>query len=1546
MSVDLASLFIKVDATQPAMAAKTLDSLTASGTRTEAAMGRVSLSANRLSAEARLAASGMGALGAAIGAVALLAFVREATALADTYKNMQGRLGLVTKSTFELAQVTQELFDVAQRTRGSLEGTVDLYARLARSTKSLGAGQADLIAVTETINRSLVISGASAGAASAALMQLGQAFASGTLRGDELNSVMEQAPRLTQAIADGMGVTIGQLRALGAEGKITSKAVFEALKGQGDAIAAEFGKMPLTVGQAWTMIMNGALKYVGEADKARGVTAALSAAMVILADNIDVIGNTLLTVAAAGAALAAVIGVRMVAAFVAQTIATIAATNAMRAYALSVALVGPVAATAAVATSALTGAVGLLARGLAFFGGPIGVAIIAVGTALAFVGAEAMKSSKLVDEAGASAKQTTQMLQSMGLAAGGAADKSKAVGAASIGAALGVQAFGGKAGVAAQQLYGLAAAAKAAAYESLVAQRAMLGGKLADVSLRTQEGRREDATKDYGRDIFGAAGSAVRLVAGEGRAMLDGGKRDRELAASKNDLTAAIAKVDAGLKEVAGTATEKYIPATVAAGAETDKAAKKVKAKKDAHDELAEAMKRATQDADDYLAVLRRETEEFGKSATAIKELEIARAAAEAPEPSQKAAITDAGDQLIGLMKGADAIREINSGLVTMAEVVGDIDFSKLALDDLIVELQMVDDLALDAAAGMEGAFGKMGRAIGGITASVTGLRVQLAALYKAEPDPEKRIQAEASLRVRAYGDMTSAAKDFFEEGSAGYKLLEGAERAFRIVEFGLALASITMKGVEAAATVGSEAVQTSAVLAGTAVRTPAKAAEGIAGIFAALGPFGFPVAAAAIAVMAAAGVAALGGGGGGSVPGATDMKDRQKAQGAGSVLGDAAAQSESLTRALEIVAQNTNTDLEYSNAMLKALRSIDSQIGAVATALARTLGAGGTLDTEKLNLGASGRPATLGNLGFGSTKTRELQDQGLQFDAQSLSQILAGGIQGASFQQVLETSVKKAFGITYSNKTTSTTTTGELDADLARQITGLIGSLKSGVLEAAKVLGVEGAEATLDAFQVSLGKLSFKDMSGAEITEALNGIFGKLGDDLAATAIPALVELQKVGEGAFETLARVARGYQVIDVSLRSIGMEFGAVGVASLAARERLVDLVGGIDALTEQTSFFAETFLSDAERMAPIQKSVTDELKRLGLSGLTTKDQFKSLVLGLDLSTAAGAELYAAMLSLAPAFAKVVDFAAEGSQAVQDAKSDLRDAWQAEREDIVETIDKLNAFSDSLAKFRDQLYSGPAAMLSPEEKYRSSKSAFELTSAKAQGGDEKAIGELQGVSQAFLDASKDYYASSQPYFADLEAVRTSVAATQSLTAGMASSAEQQLAALDAEVGLLIDIKGGVLSVRDAILALRAAEEAAKAASKPFDGSDYLDANADLAAAFQRYLAGDAAYADPNAGYKPGMSADEFGQTHYDRGGKNENRKTFAAAPTPPAPAITVVNDNSALAAELAALRGEMQALVRQNGAGATATVAALDRVSETNESVVRAVRDREIA
>ena len=202
--------------------------------------------------------------------------MREVGKTIDTWNLVENRIRLVVDTTEELKTKQAELFAISQEARVGYESTAALYTRIARNTKSLSIESDRLLVVTEAISKALVISGAGAQSADAALVQLTQGFAANALRGQELNSVMEQIPRVSEAIATGMGVSIGKLRSLAAEGKLTTEAVITALESQAAAINREFTSMNRTMGQAAVQLKNDWAKFLGELDKTLGITKAVT----------------------------------------------------------------------------------------------------------------------------------------------------------------------------------------------------------------------------------------------------------------------------------------------------------------------------------------------------------------------------------------------------------------------------------------------------------------------------------------------------------------------------------------------------------------------------------------------------------------------------------------------------------------------------------------------------------------------------------------------------------------------------------------------------------------------------------------------------------------------------------------------------------------------------------------------------------------------------------------------------------------------------------------------------------------------------------------------------------------------------------------------------------------------------------------------------------------------------------------------------------------------------------------------------------------------
>lgn len=237
--------------------------------------------------------SSAGLFVSAIGGIGALGVAKQFISMADAMTNVESRLRLVTAGSADLAQVQSRLFDVAQGSRVSYLDLAQTYSQMARATKDLGISQASMLQITKTISQAVTISGGSASSAQAALIQLSQGFASGTLRGEELNSVMEQTPRLAQAIAEGMGVGIGRLREMGAAGELTAEKVMGALQRSAEPVNNEFAQMTVTVEQATTNASNSLLKLVQSMDKASGASTAVSNEMQAISRDVSVMGETI-----------------------------------------------------------------------------------------------------------------------------------------------------------------------------------------------------------------------------------------------------------------------------------------------------------------------------------------------------------------------------------------------------------------------------------------------------------------------------------------------------------------------------------------------------------------------------------------------------------------------------------------------------------------------------------------------------------------------------------------------------------------------------------------------------------------------------------------------------------------------------------------------------------------------------------------------------------------------------------------------------------------------------------------------------------------------------------------------------------------------------------------------------------------------------------------------------------------------------------------------------------------------------------------------------
>lgn len=757
-----------------------------------------------------------------------------------------------------------------------------------------------------------------------------------------------------------------------------------------------------------------------------------------------------------------------------------------------------------------------------------------------------------------------------------------------------------------------------------------------------------------------------------------------------------------------------------------------------------------------------------------------------------------------------------------------------------------IDQNALSAARGMSDAFGSVGTALGDVLTITTGYfsadarlreerdkKIREAGGTEAAIARENRLYAlrSSSLQVNAFGNMATAAKGFFKEGTTGWKVLSAAEKAARAVEFALSVRSIAQ-----------DAIETGSKLASSAARTAANAVEAVTKAIASL-PFPLNIAAGAatIGALAAIGVSVAGslGGGGNNLPKSND--------GTGTILGDTSAKSESIRRGLDALKDVDLLMLSASREMAASLRSIDSQIGGVASLVVRagnvnadaTVAQGFKPDLIGSILGKI--PLIGGFLGslFGSTST--VIGNGLFAGPQSLGSILSGGFDASYYSDVQRK--KKFFGIT--TGTSYSTNYSAADAGLEQQFTLILKGFSDAIRAAAGPLGMatDDVTARLNSFVVNVGKIDLKGLSGEQIQEKLNAVFGAAGDQLAASIFPGVAKFQKVGEGLFETVVRIASTVEAVTSSLDKLGLSARAMGID---AKIGVASQFESLSAMTQAADAYFAAFYTPAEQNAAKLAQLGSVFVSLGKTMPDTMAGFRALVESLDLSTAAGQSTYATLIQLAPAFADL-KASMEGAKSAADILAERQGLERQLLELAGDTaairaldLAKLDASNRALqqqvwavqdaqaaAKAAEDLrkaWSDVGGTIEAEIKrirglngttgdgsFASLQGQFNAATTAARAGDQEAAKLLPGLSQSLLKAAGDAATSRQ----ELDRVQAQTAASLEATwsaiqrfgaAAGATSADRMAAAMAVAPG---SASSGTTAANDTAAAIAALRE-----------------------------------------------------------------------------------------------------------------------------------------
>lgn len=367
--------------------------------------------------------------------------------------------------------------------------------------------------------------------------------------------------------------------------------------------------------------------------------------------------------------------------------------------------------------------------------------------------------------------------------------------------------------------------------------------------------------------------------------------------------------------------------------------------------------------------------------------------------------------------------------------------------------------------------------------------------------------------------------------------------------------------------------------------------------------------------------------------------EERQKLQGAGSLLGDAEAKSESIMNALDITADATSELVGINRGMLSALTALKNGLTGATTQLLR-----GGVSGEDISIPDAKSAGWVSLISGGGI----LDMIGLGFISDFLSKILGGKtklldtgleIEGGAITDLINEVMVRAFADVKSKKWFGGkykfgTLFEELDESVGKQLALVFGSIVDTVMEAALALGIplSAIEERLAAFEVETQKISMEDMTGAEQQEALLAVFSKIFDDLAIDIVPFIDQFQKVGEGLGETLVRVATSVQVMQEALKMLGIGLDVTDPEKFAQiAVGMMEMASGIDQFITQLQNFVSKFATEEWQNSIAVEAVIRGFEQLDITLPETRKGLWNLVQGLDLTTEAGRRQLAIILEL---------------------------------------------------------------------------------------------------------------------------------------------------------------------------------------------------------------------------------------------------------------------------------------------------------------------------
>jgi len=667
---------------------------------------------------------------------------------------------------------------------------------------------------------------------------------------------------------------------------------------------------------------------------------------------------------------------------------------------------------------------------------------------------------------------------------------------------------------------------------------------------------------------------------------------------------------------------------------------------------------------------------------------------------------------------------------------------------------------------------------------------------------------------------IAGAAAQMFGEKTA-------AAKAFHDIEMVLAVASMAMKAKEIALSFTATAV---------------KVQEGAATMFGESGWAGFAGVTAMLAVMASLGYAASG-------AGSSIAPPPQSSPDTGTVLGDTTAQSQSIGNIVK-----TLNDIHASE--YPQLIGINSGVANLQTSLAgtiTTLFQAGGLDTSNRGINLNYQPSSIsGILGAGlgvgsiggvlggglaaasagsaagimaglsvsalsgaglvvaipllinalfSGGYKSVVERGIQTTTQNLGSLANGDPLTAQQYNVVKTRTWDLFG----DSTRYDTIFTNLDAKVIKSLGQVFQSAGQVSLSLAEQLGGNLA-AKVKGYVIPSLKIDLTGLNADDASKKINAVLSTALDTMATDIFGGLVgKYQQIGEGMLETATRIVSEMAVVGDALHQSGLSMGS---DAMAISDELAQAAGGLKAFQDQFATFYDKFYTDTEKQARLQATLSGQLQSVFLGLPDTRAGYRDLIEALNLSNAKDRERYSLLIKLAGSADTYYTSLENGLKTYQDG---VKSSYDTAANLLKGQVDTYRNFVTQLKGFSDSLVTGALSNANPIDKYQSAKSAYlSVKSVLASGTDaqkETALGQLQSVTQAYLEASKSYNASGMGYvkdFADAQALLTKAISS---SAGKADVAQAQLDQLTAQVSALGLINQSVLSVKDAVDAFSAA-------------------------------------------------------------------------------------------------------------------------------------------